>query len=88
MFNLGLYSEFRNYRNKYSHVMHTIIGYKEFFEYSAHYNKNIENLGKADLGKIAWRIKKNSKKLALNQINALKKMRDVKSINGVSEIEI
>lgn len=82
MFNKGLYEELIKLLDEYSvdgaipFQLTSTLGYKEFFEYCKNYGKDIRKLTKADLGKIAWKIKANSKTYAMHQDNWLKKLQD------------
>lgn len=73
----GLYDEVKKLVAKYGETGQLVktIGYKEFFDYTRRHQKDLTELSTADLGKIAWRIKRNSKRYAMHQIGWLKKLR-------------
>ncbi len=84
MFRDGLYGEFKSIVSNYHAVPKQIgktHGYREFVEYAKQHHKNVFRLNEADLGKIKYRIKVDTKKYAMHQIGWLNK------INGYHMVE-
>ncbi|MDQ6986127.1 MAG: isopentenyl transferase family protein [Candidatus Dojkabacteria bacterium] len=84
MFKNGLFEEVKdlNRNQAFQLVLNTTLGYREFLEYSRRNRKKVEQLSYVDQQKIKWKIKTNTKKFAMNQINLLKKLDKVNTIEG------
>lgn len=90
MFRQGLYEEIKQIRVKYKKIprqLRKTLGYKEFVEYAERGQKDITHLSDTDLKKIAWKIKADTKKYAMNQINWLKKLKGYTVVKDFGDVK-
>jgi len=90
MFQDGLYKEVKNIIIIYggrTDILGGTIGYRQFVEYCLRNNAIITKLENKDLKRIAWMIKRDTKKYAMHQIAWLKKLKDYKIVREFKNIE-